>query len=125
MSELNIGAQALVARAQRRIEKIGGRTDLITTDPLLAEIALAELDATLAIAQELHLINKRLYSNEPLNIMLPYHQAETMGGAGWSGGGTLRTEFVKLNQTLTALRHDLQARPQPIKRRWWQRWLFP
>lgn len=50
------------ARAQRRLDKLPGRKDLSTDDPLVTEIALAQLDATLAVAHELKML-RTLESN--------------------------------------------------------------
>ena len=49
----------LMARAQRRITKLGDGVERHTLDPLRAEIALAQVDATLAVAAAI------LKSSEP------------------------------------------------------------
>lgn len=43
-------AKALLERARRRIDKLEGRADLATVDPLACEIALAQLDATMSLS---------------------------------------------------------------------------
>lgn len=59
-------SRSLVVRALRRIEKIADRTDLTTQDPLLAEIALAQLDTSLALAQELRAVTAELRATRVL-----------------------------------------------------------
>lgn len=116
-------SQKFSDRAARRIRAIAERDDLSTNDPLLAEISLAQVDATLAVAAALSEAHQRTNFVEVVN---PY--AFPSGSMGSdrpqapddSGAVTraimLQFQLAQAEKTIEELRR--QAQP------WWRR-IFP
>lgn len=99
---MSLSSHALIERALRRIQKLGDGEERQTSDPLLAEIALAQVDATLAVARVLE------ESASPHHTMLRELHDENQ---------SLRRYIDGLTQEVSRLRRS-QA---PTPRRWWHR----
>lgn len=72
-------SRKLLERAQRRILDIAKRDDLTTTDPLMAEIALAQVTATMALAQGIQEIKEQLKPITKIEVQRtdPFAQSTT------------------------------------------------
>lgn len=120
-----------MASAQRRLKKLTERKDVTTDDPLMAEIALAQVDATLAVA----------LASQPVAIDPDGIQRVRIVHDPFAPGSGMsydeKRAFIRLQYDVAWLKGELKfvrqsqeagqspsqpPPPQPEPRRWWRWW---
>lgn len=128
-------SQRIAERSRKRILNLAKNDKLSTDDPLLAEIALAQVDATLAVAQAMMEVRdeiaesrgegmspearvRREKLNENLRFQLRMMEDKI---------GELTRRFAKLETNLPMFTHqfanaDTKEERQEVSRLWWEFW---
>lgn len=118
-------SRKLLERAQRRILNIAQRDDLTTTDPLRAEIALAQATATMALAQSINEVKEVIKDVTSIEVQRSDPFAQSTAYNTNRRISELEQEIDKLRSELSsdAAKPARAASPEQPKQSnpWWRR----